>query len=340
MTSLALVACGGEKPLDGAECSSAEQELFLACVEAGCSASYAEELGATDACAVDGGGSVIKVEAGASCGFTSSGACFVLCDCPAGVGLEVDVADTNGASGAGNGSILEDAISAVQDAIGQLSETQDGATAQISGIDARLSALEESYATDAASREVELEALRGELAAATARITELEARDARTVVVSSYEINCTMGRDSEGGPVPYRHYNVGTVDGAETPFGCILAQVDPLDRPYAIWIDVLEDNTLTHPIYSPADSVARLGADNPGWYSITVNWGNDLNYNWRSTDFGDGDAHFITSIGEVVLSDGSLWGNRQWDNTDPENPIWHDIDVRVVILHDRTYSAP
>ncbi len=86
-------ACNSKQVVEDAQCSDEEQGLFMACLSSGCSATYDQDLSGTDACAVEGGGSVVSVEAGGECGFTSSGSCYVVCDCPEGVGVEFDVDD-------------------------------------------------------------------------------------------------------------------------------------------------------------------------------------------------------------------------------------------------------
>lgn len=88
LTLLLLSACNTQKVVENAQCSDLEQDMFLTCIAAGCSASYEQSINGTDACSLEGGGSVVSVEAGGSCAFTSSGSCFVICDCPEGVGLE------------------------------------------------------------------------------------------------------------------------------------------------------------------------------------------------------------------------------------------------------------
>jgi hypothetical protein len=88
---IALTACNSKQVVEDAQCSEEEQGLFMACLTSGCSASYTQDLSGTDACAVEGGGSVVSVEAGGECGFTSSGSCYVVCDCPEGVGVEFEV---------------------------------------------------------------------------------------------------------------------------------------------------------------------------------------------------------------------------------------------------------
>lgn len=88
-------ACNSKEVVTDAQCSSEEQGMFLACLESGCSASYTQDLSGTDACSIEGGGSLVSVEAGGECGFTSSGSCYVICDCPEGVGLKYNVNGEN-----------------------------------------------------------------------------------------------------------------------------------------------------------------------------------------------------------------------------------------------------
>jgi hypothetical protein len=88
-----FIACNSKQVVEDAQCSNEEQDMFMTCVAAGCSATYTQDLSGTDACTLEGGGSVVSVEAGGECGFTSSGSCYVVCDCPEGVGVEFDVDD-------------------------------------------------------------------------------------------------------------------------------------------------------------------------------------------------------------------------------------------------------
>lgn len=91
-----LLACVSEDVSNDAQCSTEEQDMFLTCIDAGCSASYTQNLSGQDACEVSGGGSVVSVEAGGECGFSSSGACYVVCSCPEGVGVQFDMNSPGG----------------------------------------------------------------------------------------------------------------------------------------------------------------------------------------------------------------------------------------------------
>ena len=82
-----FTACNSKQAIDHSECSDAEQGLFLACIESGCSAEYTQSLEGADACSVEGEGSYVSIGAGAECGFSSSGSCYVVCDCREGQGV-------------------------------------------------------------------------------------------------------------------------------------------------------------------------------------------------------------------------------------------------------------
>ncbi len=89
-------ACNSKEVTTNAQCSDEEQGMFLACLESGCSATYTQDLSGSDACSIEGGGSTVSVEAGGECGFTSSGSCYVICDCPDGVNIEYNMNDEEG----------------------------------------------------------------------------------------------------------------------------------------------------------------------------------------------------------------------------------------------------
>ncbi len=91
-----LTACNSKQAIENAECSDAEQGMFIACIEAGCSAEYTQSLEGNDACSVEGSGSYVSVGAGGECGFSSSGSCYVVCDCPDGLSVTYEVEDDTG----------------------------------------------------------------------------------------------------------------------------------------------------------------------------------------------------------------------------------------------------
>lgn len=88
---VAVTSCATRESARGAQCADAEHGMFLACVEQGCSAQYSQSLAGSDECDVSGGGSVVSVEAGGGCAFSSEGTCFVVCECPEDKSVEVDV---------------------------------------------------------------------------------------------------------------------------------------------------------------------------------------------------------------------------------------------------------
>lgn len=86
-----LIACSSKTIPEAAQCGDMEKGIFLSCLDTDCSASYQQSLAGTDACAVDGKTNTISIEAAGSCGFSSSGSCFVICDCPDDAVIKVDV---------------------------------------------------------------------------------------------------------------------------------------------------------------------------------------------------------------------------------------------------------
>ena len=93
--SLALIACNSRSVVKDAQCSTEEQSMFSECLSSGCSPSYSQDLSGADSCEYDASGSVVKVESGAECGFTSSGSCYVVCSCPEGSEVSFDVDNPN-----------------------------------------------------------------------------------------------------------------------------------------------------------------------------------------------------------------------------------------------------
>lgn len=90
MLGFATYSCNSQDVSKDADCGGREQQLFMACLSAGCSATYRDALSGSDDCSLEGGGSIVSVEAGGECGFTSSGSCYVFCDCPDGIGFTYD----------------------------------------------------------------------------------------------------------------------------------------------------------------------------------------------------------------------------------------------------------
>jgi hypothetical protein len=84
-------SCTSKSATELAVCSYGEQNLFVACIDAGCSASYSQGATGEDSCDLDGGASVVHVEAGGECAFTSTGNCYVVCSCPEGTSVTADI---------------------------------------------------------------------------------------------------------------------------------------------------------------------------------------------------------------------------------------------------------
>jgi len=105
-----FTACNSSQIVEDAQCSQQEQYMFLACIDAGCSASYEQDLAGKDSCNVDGGGTIISVEAGGECAFTASGSCYVVCDCPDGVSLSADLSQGNQLNIQDNSDSLSDIV--------------------------------------------------------------------------------------------------------------------------------------------------------------------------------------------------------------------------------------
>lgn len=94
-TLIAVTACNSKNVVTDAQCSDVEHGMFMACLSSGCSASYEQDLRGKDSCSVEGRGTVVSVESGGECGFTSSGSCYVICDCPSGTSLEYSLDEAN-----------------------------------------------------------------------------------------------------------------------------------------------------------------------------------------------------------------------------------------------------
>jgi hypothetical protein len=263
----------------------------------------------------------------------------VLCDCPEGVGVEVEVGQAQDDDE--DLSTIESAVQAVEEAIGALTEELSSSGTEVAGLAERLAALEAAHAAEVAAREAEIAALRTDLAAANEQLAEVDARTAGAVVVSTYEVVCATvaGLGFEDTPILTRPYIYNHPDLGTVTAECVIAQVDPSDRPYLIVVDVIRDNVLMFPPYSYADSIARYGADVPGRYDLRTSFGNDINYEQTTVVGGFGGFVGLTESGDVVLSDSAL-PTIQNDVTVPDEPTRNELPLRVTILHDRAYSAP
>ena len=98
--------------------------MFYACLEAGCSPSYQQELAGSDTCTVEGGGTMVSVEAGGSCAFSASGSCYVLCSCPEGTSVQADVDEPRIPLENSEIQETEDRLGGLEAALAQLQDKQ------------------------------------------------------------------------------------------------------------------------------------------------------------------------------------------------------------------------
>jgi hypothetical protein len=339
---LALAACNSKQVIDDAQCSEEEQDMFLTCIESGCSATYSQDLSGTDACAIEGGGSVVSVEAGGECGFTASGACYVICDCPEGVSISADISGEDSVEAQPDdqnvtNQLLLDRIQSLETSIENLiienrscQEDLISMSSEISSIRSNL----DSYYADLDSRISEVsEELNDFYISNDEEINSLyELYGEQNLIVSQYDVMCYSG-DTPLSGYPLRSPTDSTYSSFYTEdWGCIIANVDVNDLPYHFEWSTVSDKSLIYPEYSRADSFARYGSDRPERYHSHVNWGNDLRYSvYNRTDY-----EYLTGSGDVVVT-GPF---RQEDSTVVGSYSVIDIPVRVTIIHDRSYTAP
>lgn len=212
------------------------------------------------------------------------------------------------------------------------------------------------YSADIARLETEIQNLRSEneqistelegyvesMYDVTDRVADLEnapSEPASSIVVSEYEVSCTSGRDSNGAivynsPYSFTNYLGDSVVGG----GCLIANIDPNDPPYNILVGNMLDYSTYYPKYSRANSISLYGSDRPDLYIPYMNFGNNLQYSPYFLDaLGAGNGTIIDSDGLVyLLSTGTI--------TQPDyssgSEVWKDVPVRVVIMDDKSYSAP
>jgi hypothetical protein len=323
-------ACGSKQVIEDAQCEIEEQEMFNTCLNAGCSASYAQDLEGVDSCAASGGGSVVSVEAGGECAFTSSGSCYVLCSCPEGVTIDLGAEDTDMSGGSDDTAfaLVYDRIAALEEDVVDLFEGMSATNSEANALEVRLAALEEASALADAAHEAQVSDLQAQLDTLSDEV------QAATIIVSEYDVDCYTGASattSAGTHLrPYTYYDMY---GNTEENHCLLANIDPNDPPYYMSVYQVYDNTLTYPTYSRADSLARYGEDRPSAYRQSVNWGNDMDYVGYMNSL---DLSNITSGGDVYASG----AGAQTDNTIPGSPTYTNLTTRVVIIHDRAYTLP
>jgi len=185
----------------------------------------------------------------------------------------------------------------------------------------------------------QLEHVQGDMLDNDARISDIEEASTSSLVVSEYMVDCIADREDPATELELlRGYQFSNYTGETNSYGCLVANIDITDRPYSIEISLLTDNTLTYPTYSRELSIEMYGSDRPELFVWYTNWGNDLRY--VPYAFGAMDAgmwSFITSTGDVYSSVTPL--QTDW-STAPEESPEKAIPVRVVIIHDRSYTLP
>jgi len=337
---LALAACNSKQVIDDAQCSEEEQDMFLTCIESGCSATYSQDLSGTDACAIEGGGSVVSVEAGGECGFTASGACYVICDCPDGVSISADISGEDSVEAQPDdqnvtNQLLLDRIQSLETSVESLvienrscQEDLISMSSEISSIRSNL----DSYYADLDSRISEVsEELNDFYISNDEEINSLyELYGEQNLVVSQYDVMCYSG-DTHLNPVTYYSFAGSYYSFSAGDFGCIIANVDVNDLPYHFEWSWVNDNRLSYVEYSASDSLASYGSDRRDQYHPYINWGNDLRYQV----YNQNAYSYITSSGDVVTTErpmSATFSHASYPS--------RDLALRVTIIHDRSYTAP
>jgi hypothetical protein len=303
---LVLAACNSKQVVEDTQCSEAEQAMFLSCVSAGCSASYTQDLSGTDACAVEGGGSIVSVEAGGECGFTSSGSCYVVCDCPEGASL-------NAESESESETTTEEENNSIQN---DLSYSLQAILERIRILEETIVSLQNSQAAIEEECQNQITSFQEVSATLNERLTAIEEEAIYTtgLIASEWEVDCAA-QD----PIPYYYYD-GSVT-FETGW-CLIAVIDINDPPYSITVGAItewnQNGEYWHE-YSRADSISRWGSDRPDLYDGYINWGNDWRYGFSFYE----ERYLIREDGSVLSS------------------LHLGIDSRrVVILDDKPYTQP
>jgi hypothetical protein len=187
----------------------------------------------------------------------------------------------------------------------------------------------------------QLEHVQGDMLDNDARISDIEeaSTSSSSLIVSEYMVDCVADReDPATEPDWLRGYQFSNYTGESNSYGCLVANIDITDRPYSMEITWLTDNTLTYPTYSRELSIEMYGSDRPELFVWYTNWGNDLRYVPTTVSaLAAGFGTYITSSGDVYANITSWQTN--WSAAPEELPI-KAIPVRVVIIHDRSYTLP
>ena len=310
-----LIACSSKTIPEAAQCGEMEQDIFLSCLDAQCSASYQQSLAGTDACAVDGSTNTISVEASGSCGFSSSGSCFVICDCPEGAVLAVDVEEMDDGDDEGDDessvecltvdspewTALQAEVTGLKSNVTDLTSQLDTLSMNVGRIDLNvdnLSAAVDEHSTD-------LESLHTQTDALDAAVGDTP------VVISSWQISCV-----ESLPLvvywwnPYPSYYTETVTDAEI---CVIGYgFDSNDPPYSVGFVSYQDYTAAF-YTQPVDSGIMQNCN--------AELGNPYCFYGQAVDY----PYTILDTGELV----TMFGMARTDTT-----------FIVTIIDDKEYFAP
>jgi hypothetical protein len=329
-----LLSCKTSEVVTASECSEQEQNMFLTCVEAGCSASYEQDLSGKKTCDIDSEANLVSVKAGGECAFTTSGSCYVICSCPDGVSFHTELSEIEDDL---TENLLLDRIELLENSIQLLISDNQACQQNISSITEEINNIKIDLSSHKELTNNEFLEIRNELDVFYISTeqdiqTLYDIYDESNLVVSQYDVLCYDGINYSN---PYYYWE--STDNTYSSFysfeyGCTVANVDINDLPYFFSLSYITDNNLEYPTYSRSDSFARYGADRPDLYRDDVNWGNDLKYT-KGTFFGDVE---ITSTGQVISRNGGV----QADNTIPGSELRIYIPLRVTIIHNKSYSAP
>lgn len=204
---------------------------------------------------------------------------------------------------------LEASIEELRNRDDQISSELQGSMDYLDDIDTRISAVEDATESSGSS-----------------------------LIVSEYEVLCTAGRDSTDNPILTHPYSVTRYNGDTYDWGCHIANIDPDDPPFSISIGTVMDLSTYYPQYSRSGSIALYGSDRPELYNPYMNFGNDLNY-WPLV-FNDvlNSTSYITSDGKVFETSYFYYGVQP--DYSSGSLTYKDVPMRVVIMDDKSYTAP
>lgn len=297
-----LMACNSQAVTKAAQCGDMEQEMFLSCLSTDCSASYQQDLAGTDACTVDGSTSTFSVDAGGSCGFSSSGSCYVICSCDEATEISVDVSESDVdpteclTTSSPEWVVMADTIQSLSDAN----------TALLSEMDT----LKMDVARVSLSRDTLYESVDDLYGSMDTLQDTIDSMDEGTVIVSTYTVNCY---DAD---IPFYDFD-GIIR-----VGClVISDLDIENMPY-YW-NVVPDLVDVYSEYSSQQerdcmygNTYCFGYGETGHTYTTFSDDGNLYY-WRYTDEG-----------------------RLYEDLESENGHFSDLEFNIVIIHDREYFAP